>query len=102
MAVTRYGADNVTFGVPGEGFNPDSLTYEGFPTGAKIRLRLRPDEFAQAFARTTDGRIYWYYVNIVGGVCTPTYPKGCNLVVTVEQGIASKPRRAVRRIEPIA
>lgn len=100
MAI-RYGNQDVSFGVP-EGIDPNSLRYEGFPEGAKIRLRLRPDEFAQAFARTRDGRIYWYYVGFRDGVCTPHLSKGCNLVVTVEPGIAPKPRRIIRRLEPIA
>lgn len=89
------------FGVPENGIDPGSLRYEGFPHGSRIKLRLRHDEFAQAFAKTPDGRCLWYYVNIRDGVCSPTYSKGLNLVVTVEPGIAPKPRRVVRRLEPV-
>ena len=98
MAARIYGDTDVTFGL----IEPEALRnlrFAGFPPGAKIRLRVRNDEFLQAFSRVPGHNTEWWYVSIKDGLCTPSYAKGMNLEVTNIVDAQGKTRVRRRLVE---
>ncbi len=71
MGATTVQKTNVVFGIPDE-IKP----LEGFPVG-RVRLRLRPKEFAKAFVKTPTG-IRQFLVEEKDGKWIPAYEQGCN------------------------
>jgi len=74
MPVT-YGQPQITFGLPTA---TGAYSYDGFPFGARIRLKLRKDDFAKCYVKLPD-RFYCCYVNIdEQNVVRPTLFEGAN------------------------
>ena len=78
---TIISKDELTFG---SDLPPDvKLSYAGFPPFVKIRVRLRVDEFAQAFTRHADGSTKHWYVKInKRGVVQPAFAQPCAMNLT--------------------
>lgn len=73
MAVISYGPKLVFAG-------EERRPLKGFPPG-KVRIRIRPEEFAMAYVRNETG-IFCYYVSEVDGFWTPGLLHSVNLVET--------------------
>ncbi len=66
---------NIAFGIT-EGVSPEKL--RGFPEG-KVRIRFRPEDFAQVFVKTEDGIIGYYVRETKDGFIEPFIIFGQNI-----------------------
>jgi len=79
MAVI-HGRKPPIFGIPLE-----MKPIEGLPSG-KIRLRLRPSDFAKVFVKTDSG-IIGYHLRDNGDKWSAIYPFGVNQRITIENTV---------------
>lgn len=96
---TIVGKPVATFGLVGD---TRKLSFDGFPAGARIRVRLRNDNFAEAFVKHDRGIERWYVlINEDTMVVTPGLLKESNVRDTPRPPGSVKGKARVRIVESV-
>lgn len=102
FGMITYGED-ITFGIPDlSEIDGECLSYVGFPEFTRIKLRLRPDEFAQAFTKHEDGSVKHWYIKVErNGNVLPAFshPHGLSITSVVDKRTGRS--RTVRCLTPL-